>query len=156
MNISRTILAAALLVFGAVTQLPAQDIQAQLWDASIAGDTAGIRRAVAAGAVVDSLDLRTSKNGRRPLNWAALSNKPEAVKALIQLNAPINAVNLTGFTALHHAAEVGALESARVLIEAGADAKQQNNAGETPAAVAISRGFVELGLTLREIEQKTK
>jgi ankyrin repeat protein len=149
MNISKRILGAALLVFGFAATLPAQDSQAKLWDAAIAGDTAGIRSAIAAGAVIDSLDVRTSKNGRRPLNWAALSNKPEAVKLLIALKAPLQAVNLTGFTALHHAAEVGALESARVLLEAGADATQQNNAGETPADVAISRGFLELGLILK-------
>ena len=156
MNISRTISGAALLVIGFATALPAQDTQAKLWDAAIAGDTAGIRSAVADGAVVDSLDLRTSKNGRRALNWAALSNKPEAIRLLIELKAPVQAVNLTGFTALHHAAEVGALESARALIDAGADATQQNNAGETPADVAISRGFLELGLILKGLAQQKK
>lgn len=44
-----------------------------------AGDTLAIRQAVADGAVVDSLDTRTTRNGRRALNWAARYGRVDAI-----------------------------------------------------------------------------
>src|SRR5512145_2304367 len=116
-----TVTALGLLALAGVRPAAAQDAQGRLWEASIAGDTAAIRKAVADGAKVDSLDVRRSRNGRRPLNWAALQNHPAAVELLLALGAPLEGENLTGFTALNHAAEAGALEATRALLAAGAD-----------------------------------
>ncbi|HLA62932.1 MAG TPA: hypothetical protein VK610_00775, partial [Rhodothermales bacterium] len=53
---------------------PAPVAQAQLWDATIAGDTTAMAHALHAGADVNALDTRRSQNGRRALNWAAIHN----------------------------------------------------------------------------------
>ena len=66
---SPTLVLAAVLSL-TVQQLSAQSPQDRLWDAAVAGDTAAIRSAVAAGAKIDSLDRRVSVNGRYALNWA--------------------------------------------------------------------------------------
>jgi ankyrin repeat protein len=132
------ILAAAVLL--ADSPLVAQDAQSRLWDAAIAGDTLSIRQAVAAGAKIDSLDIRRNPNGRRALNWAAWHNRVPAIRMLIALGAPLEAENRTGFSPLHHAAEAGSLEAARVLLEAGADPSHPNKAGYTPARTARELG----------------
>ncbi|HJR52648.1 MAG TPA: ankyrin repeat domain-containing protein [Gemmatimonadota bacterium] len=132
----------AVLLFG--SSLLAQDAQSRLWDAAIAGDTLAIRQALADGAVIDSLDLRRNPNGRRALNWAALYNRVDAIEMLLASGAPIEAVNRTGFTALHHAGEEGSLEAATALLAAGADPGHANNEGFTPAMTAREGGHEEV------------
>lgn len=133
--------------------LHAQDAQTQLWEATIAGDTTAMRRALAAGAQIDSLDIRRSRNGRRALNWAALNNRVPAIRLLLEAGATLDTTNLTGFTALHHAAEVGALEAARALLVAGADARRTNNAGYTPSKIARENGFEAVAALLEAAER---
>lgn len=84
------LLIVSVLCLSATAPAAAQDSQARLWDAAIAGDTAAIRQAVAAGARVDSLDTRTNRNGRHALNWAAWHNRVAALKLLLELKAPID------------------------------------------------------------------
>jgi hypothetical protein len=139
-----------LLAFLAAGALPAgspllaQDAQSRLWDSAIAGDTLGIRRAIADGAKIDSLDVRRNPNGRMALNWAAWHDRVPAIEMLLALGAPIEAENRTGFSALHHAAEAGSLEAARVLLAAGADPMHANKAGRTPAVTAREQGNAEV------------
>jgi len=52
--------------------------------------------------------------------------------------------SITGFTPIHHAAEAGSPEAARVLIEAGADVNVPSNAGETPLQRARRGGHQEV------------
>jgi ankyrin repeat protein len=140
--------AVPLLVLGHPTAGAAQgaptDAQARLWDAAIVGDTAAITKALADGARIDSLDVRRSRNGRRALNWAALNNHVPAIQLLLTRGAGIQLPNLTGFTPLHHAAEVGASDAAMALLAAGADPTWPNDAGRTPAEVAAANGHGEL------------
>lgn len=119
----------------------APSAQDRLWDASMTGDTATIRKAVTDGALVDSLDTRTSRNGRRALNWAAQYNKADAITLLLSLKANIEGVNFTGFTALNHAAENGSIDAVKVLLAAGADPDHANQEGMKPVDVAYARGF---------------
>ena len=135
-------LAAGLVVLlapAARAQTPAT-AQERLWDAAIAGDTVAIGQALTDGAKVDSLDVRRSQNGRKALNWAAWHNHAPAVRFLVAHGAPVNGVNRTGFTALHHAAENGSAEAAAALLEVGADPAWPNGAGQSPAEVARERG----------------
>jgi len=118
--------------------------QEELWDAARAGDTLALGKALAAGAMIDSLDVRRNPNGRRALNWAAWFNHPDAIRFLIAKGATVNLDNRTGFTPLHHAAENGSLEAAEVLLDAGADPTWPNNMGETPAQVARKRMHPEV------------
>lgn len=132
--------AVPLLALGSPAPTAAQaatpDAQPRLWDAAIAGDTAAITKALSDGARIDSLDLRRSRNGRRALNWAALNNHVPAIQLLLGRGAGIQLANLTGFTPLHHAAEVGATEATMALLAAGADPTWPNDAGLSPAEVA--------------------
>jgi ankyrin repeat protein len=126
-----------------VTTLHAQDHQAQLWEASISGDTMAIARALDAGAQVDALDIRTNPNGRRALNWAAFNNRVAAVKLLIARGASLNLTNITGFTPVHHAAEAGAVNALKALLEAGADITIPNGQGALPVDTARRLDHVE-------------
>jgi uncharacterized protein len=114
--------------------------QERLWDAAIAGDTVALGRALTDGAKVDSLDVRRSQNGRMALNWAAWHNHAPAIRFLVAHGAPVNGVNRTGFTALHHAAENGSADAAAALLDVGADPAWPNGAGQTAAEVARERG----------------
>lgn len=135
---------AALLLFTSA-DLVAQSPQDRLWDASMSGDVAAIRQAVADGAALDKVDFRTSRNGRLALNWAAWYNHVPAIEALISLGAPLEAENITGYSALHHAAESGSLEAAVALLAAGADPSHANGEGRTPGWTARNRGNPEVG-----------
>lgn len=130
-----------------------QDAQARMWDAAIAGDTAAIGAALAAGARIDSLDTRRSANGRRALNWAALNNRANAIRFLVARGAPVEAENRTGFTALHHAAEAGALEAAQALLALGADPTHLNAGGVRPSEIARERGFTAVADALEAAER---
>jgi ankyrin repeat protein len=147
-------LAAGALLAG--SPLQAQDAQSRLWDSAIAGDTLGIRQALAEGAKVDSLDVRRNPNGRLALNWAAWHNRVPAIEMLLAMGAPIEAENRTGFTALHHAAEAGSLEAARALLAAGADPRHANKAGRTPAVTAREQGNEEVAVLIEESAKATE
>ena len=140
----RSLIGIVVLLLVVVPEVGAQTAQDQLWDAAMAGDTATIRLAIADGAVIDSLDVRRSRNGRRALNWAAWYNQVPAIELLLSLGAPIEAVNHTGFTALHHAAENGSREAAVALLAAGADPQHANLEGRVPNWTARSRGNDEV------------
>jgi ankyrin repeat protein len=113
------------------------------------GDTLAMAKALAAGAAIDSLDTRRSENGRRALNWAALNDRPDAIRFLVAHGATVNLANLTGFTPLHHAAESGSVNAAKALLDAGADPTWPNNMGETPLDVAVRTSHLEVAAVLR-------
>lgn len=142
-----------LLAFAIATPCASQTPQTRFWDAAISGDTSALAAALKDGAWIDSLDLRTSRNGRRALNWAAINNRVDALRCLLAHGATIEATNLTGFTALHHAAEYGTLDSARVLLAAGADPKHTNLEGVTPLARAREEGHREVAELLEAAER---
>jgi CubicO group peptidase (beta-lactamase class C family) len=136
------------------TDAGAAGAQEQLWDASVSGDTKKIDAALDAGANIEALDTRKSKNGRRALNWAASKNHPEAVRLLLKRGAAIDAPNLTGFTPLHHAAESGSHEAAGVLLSAGANRELRNKSGERPADVARGNNHEELAMLIESAGRK--
>jgi CubicO group peptidase (beta-lactamase class C family) len=114
----------------------ADGAQEALWNAAMSGDTAAAIAAIAKGADVGALDTRRTPSGRRALNWAAQYDHPAVARILIARGAGIDSANATGFTALHHAAESGALETAEVLLRAGANAAIKTKSGETPRDIA--------------------
>ena len=139
-----SMLLAGMLTAGLAASAHAQDYQAQLWDASITGDTVAMVQALDAGARIDSLDTRRNPNGRRALNWAAYNNRGPALRILIARGASLNLVNNTGFTPVHHAAEAGAAEALTILLEAGADITVTNNQGLLPLDTARGRGHTQI------------
>jgi len=140
----RAFYAAALTASTVLWLPPAQcqvdDPQVQLWDGAIQGDTSAMAAALTGGAVIDSLDTRRNRNGRRALNWAAWYNQVPAIHFLLGRGAPLEARNHTGFTALHHAAEAGSLEALQALLAAGADPQAANAAGRLPLETARRKG----------------
>jgi hypothetical protein len=94
--------------------------------------------------IENALDTRRSRNGRRPLNWAAFYNHVEVIEVLLEYGADINGTNLTGFTPVHHAAENNSSRSASILVEAGADADIPNRRGKKPLDTAREKGHEEL------------
>jgi ankyrin repeat protein len=104
--------------------------------------------ALARGARIDSLDVRSNPNGRRALNWAAWYNHPAAIRFLVAHGATVNIFNRTGFTPLHHAAENGSLDAVRALLALGADRTWTNFARQRPVDVARERGHPEVAALL--------
>ena len=152
----RTILTVLALVLAPFAAAGAQDAQAQLWDAAIAGDTVAIVKALDAGAQVDSVDFRTNRNGRRALNWAAWNNRPAAIRVLLARGATIDATNRTGFTALHHAAEAGSLDALKALLAAGARTDTPNAAGSLAVDTANEQGHPDAAALIAEAERSRK
>src|SRR5579863_459875 len=71
---------------------------------------------------------------------AAAGNNRDAVQALLQSKADVNAPQADGTTALHWAARWDDLETADLLIRAGADPKTANRDGATPMFLAAQNG----------------
>src|SRR5690349_18786263 len=71
---------------------------------------------------------------------AAAKHDKAAVRALIQRKADVNAPQVDGTTALHWAAEADDLETADLLIRAGAKPMPVNQTGATPLLLACVNG----------------
>ena len=116
-------------------------------------------------------DAREAWRGQTALMWAAAANHTGVVKLLIELRADVNARSthydfqaLTGgnggiihdrpeggLTPLFFAARQGALESASVLVDAGADMNAtEPQYGFTPMQTAIFNGHYDLAARLVE------
>ena len=116
---------------------------AALADAVRARDLELVRTLVEQGANVNGLDTRpevAGRNGRRPLNWAALGNDTAMIELLLKLGADINGKNVSGFTPLHHAVEAQAVEAITLLLRKGADPTIKNGRNLTPAEFAVETG----------------
>ncbi len=71
---------------------------------------------------------------------ATASGEKAAVRALIQKKADVNAPQVDGTTALHWAAQADDLETADLLIRAGAKVMTANQTGATPLMLASVNG----------------
>ncbi len=132
----------------------APSAQVELWDASKTGDTTAILKSLKNKANINLLDTRESTSGRRALNWAAQFNHPDVIRILLKNGAMIDAQNKTGFTALHHAAENGSLESAKVLLDMGANTNIINNSGNKPSETARSNNHPEVAAMIESYIKK--
>jgi len=91
-----------------------------LMTASRTGNVAAIEALIAAGANVDATEARDAQTA---LMWAAAENNGAAVSTLLGAGAARDAREATGeFSALGFAVRAGAVDSARVLLDSGADA----------------------------------
>lgn len=123
--------------------------QVQLWNACKSGDLTSATLAIASGADVNQLDIRTGGTGRRPLNWAAFFGHTAIVELLLEHQAQLNATNLSGFTPLHHAVENGQTAVVALLLAAGADRSIANKKGEDPLQTALRLNHSAIGAMLQ-------
>ncbi len=122
-----------------------------------------------AGADVNVQDPRRHQSA---LMWAIAFNNPQGAKVLIDHGADVNAssiqlkesfnplqlegyggttidsISMGGYTPLLFASRVGDLETARVLIEHGADVNARSVGDGTPLIMAASQGHEDLALYL--------
>lgn len=71
-----------------------------------------------------------------PLLHAAAVGQEDAVSALLAAGAEVEAVDIAGWTALHHACSSGHVATARLLIKHHASMSSRTHEGETPLDVA--------------------
>lgn len=78
--------------------------------------------------------------GVSPVADAAMNGDRSAIRSLVQQKANVNAPQVDGTTALHWAVQADDLETAALLIRAGAKVSAANSAGATPLFLASVNG----------------
>jgi ankyrin repeat protein len=106
--------------------------------------------------IASRLSAKTSEIDRRDgrtmtaAMWAAASDMPEALEAILNQGADLRARSGDGRTCLMWAASSNALKTIRVLIGRGADLKERDNSGRTAADWARSMDY---DATVSELEK---
>ncbi|HLY59325.1 MAG TPA: ankyrin repeat domain-containing protein [Terriglobia bacterium] len=79
-----------------------------------------------------------------PLHWAVVDHHPDVVKALLGGGADVNAVDRYGYTPLLYASTIdfGDAETAKILLQAGADPNVKAKKGETALSQARELPYV--------------
>jgi len=87
-------------------------------------------------------DLVSAENelGKQPLQYAISYRQQDAMEALLEAGADINAADHTGMTALHAAALVGWQDGTRWLLAHGADRNKRDRFGDLPSHIAAIHG----------------
>jgi uncharacterized protein len=128
------------------------------------GNVDAVNALLAHGAFVDAIDPASKQapsSKQTPLMWAISERHPGVTRALIEGGANISARSALGFTPLLFAARIGDAESAKALLDAGADPNatwaQSTMAppggrpdASTPLMVAVASGRPEVALLLLE------
>lgn len=67
-----------------------------------------------------------------PLHWAAMKDKTDTVKLLMENGANIEAKDMDGWTPLHYAAAFSSVETVQTLVDLGADKESKTKDGSNP------------------------
>jgi hypothetical protein len=104
------------------------------------GDVAALRRLIAEGGseLLDFFGAGTldARLGNTPLHWAAARGHTEAVEALLEAGAPVEATNHGGSTPLQSAVLNGHADAARALRRRGADPTAPDEFGDSALDLA--------------------
>ncbi len=120
---------------------------------SVSGRSAQIHVAAASGDVsrieyilAHSPDMvnATDRDGVSPLHYAAAGGHREAVQALLDKGAEIDAAAFSGTTPLYLAAAEGELATVRLLLQKGADVVKTDEMGCAPVHAAAGNGHIEI------------
>ncbi|KAH8044180.1 hypothetical protein JL721_12933 [Aureococcus anophagefferens] len=111
-----------------------------LHHAAVAGNVDKIRWVMGKGAIVDL----ATEEGETPLMMAALAGATRGVQILLEYNASVTKTCFKGYTALHYAGSVGALDCAALLLRAGAN-KRERTLGDvkSPSDLAKDKGHTD-------------
>jgi len=114
------------------------------------GNLAAVKSMLARGANVNAKETR---EGQTALMWAVAEKHPQVVRTLIDHGGDVNAHAKSGFTPLMFAAQQGDLDSARMLVEAGAKVNEATTGesvwpGDTALLVASASGHEPLSIFL--------
>jgi ankyrin repeat protein len=159
-----------LISAGADPKWASSEGETVLMTAARAGSAPAVKALLARGA---DANAKESWMGQTALMWAAASNFPEVVSALVEGGADLNVKATTtpgtprlprvegvaaqsahsnfpkgGMTALLFAAREGALDAARILVDAGADINLADPDGISPLIMAIMNGHYDLAAAL--------
>ncbi|MGH7653178.1 MAG: ankyrin repeat domain-containing protein [Gemmatimonadaceae bacterium] len=116
-------------------------------NAAMAGDTATVRRLVAAGANVNV----PQGDGMTALHWAAERGDLKMATELLKAHASVKAVTReANYTPLHIASRDGNAAVVRALLTAGADVHALTNSGATALHLAAGSGSADAVLALIE------
>lgn len=97
------------------------------------------------------VNLAERWRGQTPLMWAVAEKHAAVAKALVDRGAQVNARSKGGFTALQFAAQQGDIESAKVLLAAGANINDADpDDGMTALLTAIGSGQAQMAALLVE------
>lgn len=121
---------------------PKADATTALLDAAIRGDAVAIKVALAKGADANRRYEGADKDlaGMTPLMLAARDGTFDAVNALVDAGADVDARTATGVTALMLAAGSSGQNTLEALLDAGADLNARTDTGETALLLAVRRG----------------
>jgi ankyrin repeat protein len=126
--------------------------EAELIAAARKGDATQIRHYLARGANINTVSSQHSN--KTPIHLVMETGNQDAVKALLEGGANIEAKDGWGNNALYCAAFFGLLEIAKLLLQKGANANNKSTGdGLTPAEVAKKHGFHPLA-DLIKMEEK--
>ena len=129
----------ALMGAPAFAEMPASAPVLTLLSAAAAGDVAAVRRALDAGAPIESRDAR----GRTPLLLATQGGHVAAAQLLMARGADVNAQDAQRDSAFLLAGARGHTEIVRAALGAGADWRITNRYGGTALIPACERGHVD-------------
>ncbi len=107
----------------------------ELPDAVKRGNTEIVRVLLAAGGDPNGQD----ETGLCPLAYAAFDNRTDLARILLDFSARVN-LEFRGSTPLDLAVAAGALETAQLLIDNGADVRRVYPSGRTPLHIAAASG----------------
>ena len=114
---------------GTATQASVKAPAIDIHTAVVTGNLEAVKQHILAGSNINEKD---PFGGSSPLISAAVFNKPDAAKILIDAGADINFQNNDGSTALHTSAFFCRPEIVKMLLDKGADKTIKNKFGATP------------------------
>jgi ankyrin repeat protein len=132
---------AKLLAAGADANTPLMSGETPLMEAAGRGNLATVRALLSNNA---NPNAREANGGQNALMWALSQRQSAVVEELLKSGADVNAGSKTGFTPLMFAAQQGDVDSARILLRAGAKPNDaQGKTALTPLMIASAMGHTK-------------